>query len=127
MRIAVCPFKLLGPLAPLTSALAPMAEDLPSASSVADCAQFYYGCLSTKQRCKLRLLLGSSWRVGTACNRTDSVVKVMEQLGRSNGWKFNHAFSCECDKEKQIWMRQDFPLVPFDIPKRLRFAQRAGF
>ena len=73
--------------------------DLPVVSSIA-CVQFYGDSLTTKQRCGLRKHAGSIWRVGTACSGTDSVVKVLEHLGRCSGWAFTHAFSCERDEAK---------------------------
>ena len=72
----------------------------------------YCGSLATKQRCGLRLRAGSLWRVGTACSGTDSVVKVVEHLGRSSGWVFKRTFSCECDGAKQAWLQDNFPEVP---------------
>ena len=47
----------------MTVVLAPVAVDLPSVSSEAECAQFYYGRLTTKKRCQLRLRAGSRWPV----------------------------------------------------------------
>ena len=88
-------------------ALLPMAS--PVLSSVAECVTFYSDSLTTKQRCGLRLRAGSLWRVGTACSGTDSVVKVLEHLGRSSGWHFEHTFSCERDDAKQTWLQENFP------------------
>ena len=91
----------------MTSVLAPVADDLPSVSLVAECVKPHH-----KQHCNLRKRAGSRWQVGTACRGTDSVLKVLEHLGPSSGWKFNHGFSCERDKDKQTWARQNFPSVP---------------
>ena len=85
-------------LAAMTSAV-----ELPVVSSVADCVQFYWGSLTTKQRCGLRVRAGSMWRVGTACSGTDSVVKVL-----ASGWTFQHMFSCECDEAKRTWVQENF-------------------
>ena len=90
--------------------------DLPAVSSIAECVQFYWDSLTTKQRCGLRKHAGSIWRVGTACSGTDSVVKVLEHLGRSSGWAFTHAFSCERDEAKQAWLRESFPDAPLIFP-----------
>ena len=90
--------------------------DLPAVSSIAECVQFYWDSLTTKQRCGLRKHAGSIWRVGTACSGTDSVVKVLEHLGRSSGWAFTHAFSCERDEAKQAWVQENFPDAPPIFP-----------
>lgn len=90
--------------------------DLPVVSSIVECVQFYWDSLTTKQRCGLRKRAGSTWQVGTACSGTDSVVKVLEQLGRSSGWAFTHAFSCERDEAKQAWVQENFPEVPLIFP-----------
>ena len=90
--------------------------DLPAVSSIAECVQFYWDSLTTKQRCGLRKHAGSIWRVGTACSGTDSVVKVLEHLGRCSGWAFTHAFSCERDEAKQAWLRESFPDAPLIFP-----------
>ena len=87
-------------------ALLPMAS--PVLSSVAECVTFYSDSLTKKQRCGLRFRAGSLWRVGTACSGTDSVVKVLEHLGRSSGWHFEHTFSCERDDAKQTWLQDNF-------------------
>ena len=84
------------------------AVELPVVSSVADCVQFYWDSLTTKQRCGLRVRAGSMWRVGMACRGADSVVEVLEHLGRSSGWTFKHMFSCECDEAKQTWLQESF-------------------
>ena len=81
----------------------------PVLSSVAECVTLYCDSLATKQRCGLRLRAGSLWRVGSACSGTDSVVKVLEHLGRSSDWHFEHTFSCERDDAKQTWMQENFP------------------
>ena len=88
-------------------ALLPVAS--PVLSAVAECVTLYCDSLTTKQRCGLRLRAGSLWRVGTACSGTDSVVKVLEHLGRSSGWHFEHTFSCERDDAKQTWLQENFP------------------
>jgi len=86
--------------------------DLQAVSSIEDCVQLYWGSLTTKQRCGLRKCAGSIWRVGTACSGTDSVVKVLEHLGRCSGWTFTHSFSCESDANKQAWVQENFPGAP---------------
>ena len=78
--------------------------------------QFYWDRFTTKQRCGLRKHAGSIWRVGTACSGTDSVVKVLEHLGRCSGWAFTHAFSCERDEAKQAWVQENFPDAPLIFP-----------
>ena len=50
--------------------------------------------------------------MGTACSGTDSVIKVLEHIGRSSGWTFTHEFSCECHPVKQAWVRENFPELP---------------
>ena len=45
-----------------------------------------------------------------------SVVKVLEHLGRSSGWAFTHAFSCERDEAKQAWVQENFPDAPPIFP-----------
>ena len=50
--------------------------------------------------------------MGSACSGTDSVIRVLEHLGRSSGWVFKHTFSCECDGAKQAWLQENFPEVP---------------
>ena len=100
--------------APADSA-APAASrvSVPVLSSLAACAAFYWECLATPQRCALRRgLRGRSWRLGTACSGSDSVVRVLEHIGRSCGWEFTHVFSCECDPEKQAWVREHWPCLP---------------
>ena len=82
-------------------------------AAVAECAKFYSDCLTTRQRCGLRLRTGSLWRVGSACSGADSVITVLEHLGgRSSGWVFKHTASCECDAAKQAWLQENFPEVP---------------
>ena len=103
------PCKAARALADLTSSLAPLPMASLVASSVSECAKLYCNSLTTKQRCGLRLRAGSLWRVGTACSGTDSVVKVLEHLGRSSGWHFEHTFSCERDDAKQTWLQENFP------------------
>jgi len=103
------------PAAPAASA-AQFEVDLPVVSSIAECVQFYWDSLITKQRCGLCKHAGSIWRVGTACSGTDSAVKVLEHLGRSCGWTFTHAFSCECDEAKQAWVQENFPEAPLIFP-----------
>ena len=86
---------------------------MPVVSSLAECAAFYWGCLSMPQRCALRRgLPGRSWTLGTACSGSDSVVRVLEHIGRSCGWEFKHLFSCECDPAKQAWVREHWPDLP---------------
>ena len=85
----------------VTPSLAQSPMAVPVLSSVAQCAKFYNDCLTTRQRCGLRLRKGSLWRVGWACTGTDSVIRVLEHLGRSSGWVFMHTFSCECDGTKK--------------------------
>ena len=85
---------------------------VPVLSSVAQCVRFYSDCLTTRQRCGLRLRKGSLWRVGSACSGTDYVIRVLEHLGRSSGWVFKHTFSCECDGSKQAWLQEKFAEVP---------------
>ena len=72
-------------LEPMTFSLAQSPKAIPVLSSVEECVKFYCDSLTTKQRCGLRLRKGSLWRVGTACSGTDSVVRVLEHLGRSSG------------------------------------------
>ena len=96
----------------MTSSLAQSPMAVPVLSSVAQCVKFYSDCLTTRQRCGLRLRKGSLWRVGSACSGTDSVIRVLEHLGRSSGWVFKHTFSCECDGAKQAWLQEHFPEVP---------------
>ena len=96
----------------VTPSLAQSPMAVPVLSSVAQCAKFYSDCLTTRQRCGLRLRKGSLWRVGSACSGTDSVIRVLEHLGRSSGWVFKHTFSCECDGAKQTWLQENFPEVP---------------
>ena len=96
----------------MTSSLAQLPMAIPVLSSVAQCVKFYSDCLTTRQRCGLRLRKGSLWRVGSACSGTDSVIRVLEHLGRSSGWVFKHMFSCECDAGKQAWLQENFPEVP---------------
>jgi site-specific DNA-cytosine methylase len=78
--------------------------------------QFYWDSLATKQRCRLRTHAGSIWRVGTACSGTDSVVKVLEHLGRSSGWALANAFGCERGEAKQAWVQESFPDAPLIFP-----------
>ena len=104
------------PAASVSAADSSSEVDLPAVSSIAECVQFYWDSLTTKQRCGLRKRAGSIWRVGTACSGTDSVVKVLEHLGRSSGWTFTHAFSCECDEAKQEWVQENFPEAPLIFP-----------
>ena len=91
-------------------------DALPQVSSVADCVGFYWETLTTQQRCGIRRLACRSWSVGTACSGTDSAIKVLEQIGRSSGWAFTHTFSCELDTDKQAWVRENCPNVPFIFP-----------
>ena len=91
-------------------------DALPQVSSVADCVGFYWETLTTQQRCGIRRLACRSWSVGTACSGTDSAIKVLEQIGRSSGWEFTHTFSCELDTDKQAWVRENCPNVPFIFP-----------
>ena len=102
--------------APAAPAASSSEADLPAVSSIAECVQFYWGSLTTKQRCGLRKHAGSIWRVGTACSGTDSVVKALEHLGRSSGWTFTHAFSCESDEAKQAWVQENFTEAPLIFP-----------
>lgn len=91
--------------------------DVPVVSSLADSAAFYWESLDTPQRCLLRRgLAGRSWSLGTACSGSDSVVMVLEHIGRSCGWEFTHTFSCESHPEKQAWARENFPHVPLIFP-----------
>ena len=91
--------------------------DEPVVSSLADCAAFYWESLNTPQCCALRRgLPGRSWRLGTACSGSDSVVQVLEHIGRSCGWEFTHVFSCECDPDKQAWVREHWPGLPMLFP-----------
>ncbi len=96
----------------MTPSLAQSPMAIPVLSSVAQCVKFYSDCLTTRQRCGLRLRKGSLWRVGSACSGTDYVIRVVEHLGRSSGWVFKHTFSCECDGAKQAWLQEKFPDVP---------------
>ena len=93
----------------MTSSLAPLPVAFRTVPSVAECATVYCVSLTTKQRCGLRLRAGSLCRVGAACSGTDSVVRVLEHLGRSSGWDFERTFSCECDDAKQTWLQENFP------------------
>ena len=58
MHVAVCPCSLISSLVSMTSVLAPMADDSPSVASVAEGAQSYYGCLSTKAALQIAPSLG---------------------------------------------------------------------
>ena len=110
----------------VTPSLAQSPMAVPVLSSVAQCVKFYSDCLTTRQRCGLRLRKGSLWRVGSACSGTDSVIRVLEHLGRSSGWVFKRTFSCECDGAKQAWLQENFPEVPPDLRRHLRVAHRPG-
>ena len=81
--------------------------------SLAEVADFYWNALTTAQRCALRRgLAGRTWTVGTACSGSDSVVHVLERLGRPCGYSFMHLFSCENDPDKQAWVREHWPGLP---------------
>ena len=96
----------------MTSSLAQSPTAIPVLSVVEQCVKLYSDCLTTRQRCGLWLRKGSLWRVGPACSGTDSVIRVLEHLGRSSGLVFKHTFSCECDGAKQTWLQESFPEVP---------------
>ena len=85
----------------MMSSIAQSPSAIPVLSSVHECVKFYCDSLTTKQRCGLQLRKDSLWRVGKVCSGTDSVVTVVEHLGRSSGWVFKHTFGCECDGAKQ--------------------------
>eukprot|EP00974_Lingulodinium_polyedra_P115166 11153750-Lingulodinium_polyedra.AAC.1 len=75
---------------------------LPNVSSVVDCAALYWSSLTAQQRCGIgRRLAGPTWLVATACSGTDSLIKVLEQIGRASGWNLTHAFSCVMNPDKQ--------------------------
>ena len=105
-------------LAAMTSGSGTFEGDLPVVSSLAECVQLYWGSLTTKQRCGLRMRAGSIWRVGTACSGADSVVKALEHLGRSCGWAFTHEFSCECDVDtrRRVQGAGELPKGARDLP-----------
>ena len=48
----------------MTSSLAQSPTAIPVLSYVEQCVKFYSDCLTTRQRCGLRLRKGSLWRVG---------------------------------------------------------------
>ena len=110
----------------MTSSLAQSPMAIPVLSSVAECAKSYSDCLTTRQRCGLRLRKGSLWRVGSACSGTDSVIRVLEHIGRSSGWVFKHTFSCECDGANQTWLQENFPRGAPGLRRHLRVAHRPG-
>ena len=66
----------------MTSSLAQSPTTIPVLSVVEECVKLYSDSLTTRQHCGLRLRKGSLWRVGSACSGTDSVIRVLEHLGR---------------------------------------------
>jgi site-specific DNA-cytosine methylase len=62
---------------------------------------------------RLPALAGSRLRVGTMCSGTDSPILAMNAIakaleGRQGGFEVQHCFSCEIDKDKQLFLRKNF-------------------
>lgn len=61
----------------------------------------------------LPALAGSRLRVGTMCSGTDSPILAMNAIakaleGRQGAFEVQHCFSCEIDKDKQLFLRKNF-------------------
>ncbi len=68
---------------------------------------------------------GRWWR-GGACSGTDSVVTVLEHLGRSSGRAFTHAFSCECGEATEIGSGRASHIWPRSYQKYASCTPLAG-
>ena len=89
----------------------------PASHRLPDVAKYFMQSLSVAERQQLLEAAANArklqcpLKVGTLCSGTDAAVPVLKHLHEALGGTLDieHTFSCEFDKRKQRWIRDNFP------------------
>lgn len=99
----------------------PVLSEQPKSHKLKHVASWYLKRLPVAERAKLMRAVevasgeGRPLRVGTMCSGTDSPVVVLDNLAKALAGKLfvEHTFSCEFDKKKQGWIKDNFPSLKY--------------